>query len=214
MPLLGLDGCFTKGYHIRQLLTAIGVDGNNQLYLIAYALVEAETKDICGWFLEQLTDDLELNNSFSIVWISDKHKGLLDVTVERFPHSEYMFCVKHPYNNFKAQHRGLLLKQILWAAGKSTIEQEFNQWMKKMKTESPPAYNWLVGKGAKHWPRAFFKDTTLCDMLCNNMCEAFNVAILAARDKPIITMMEMIRNYLMTRLVRKMAGLEKWSHEN
>ncbi|KAI9153472.1 hypothetical protein LWI28_011841 [Acer negundo] len=29
MPLLGLDECFTKGYHIGQLLIAIGVDPNN-----------------------------------------------------------------------------------------------------------------------------------------------------------------------------------------
>ncbi|KAK1591707.1 hypothetical protein Q3G72_012074 [Acer saccharum] len=36
-------------------------------------------------------------------------------------------------------------------------------------------------------------------MLCNNMCEAFNKAILQARDKPVITLMEMIRNYLMKR---------------
>ena len=85
--------------------------------------------------------------------------------------------------------------------------------MEKMKTESLPAYNWLAGKNANHWSRAFFKDTALCDMVCNNMCEAFNAAILAARDKPIITMMEMIRNYLMTRLVRKRAELEKWSHQ-
>ncbi|KAK2638292.1 hypothetical protein Ddye_026087 [Dipteronia dyeriana] len=81
----------------------------------------------------------------------------------------------------------------------------FNQWMEKMKTESLPTYNWLAGKYAKHWSRAFFKDTALCDMACNNICEAFNAAILAARDKPIITMLEMIRNYLMTRLVRKRA---------
>ena len=82
-----------------------------------------------------------------------------------------------------------------------------------MKAESLPAYNWLAGKNVKHWSRAFFKDTALCDMVCNNMCEAFNAAILAARDKPIITMMEMIRNYLMTRLVKKRAELEKWSYE-
>ncbi|KAK1589341.1 hypothetical protein Q3G72_032900 [Acer saccharum] len=81
-----------------------------------------------------------------------------------------------------------------------------------MKTKSLPAYNQLAGKDARHWSRAFFKDTALCDMVCNNMCEAFNTAILAAQDKPIITMMEMIRNYLMTRLLRKMAELEKWSH--
>ena len=60
---------------------------------------------------------------------------------------------------------------------------------------------------------AYFKDTTLCDMLCNNMCEAFNKAILQARDKPMITLMEMIRNYLMKRLVRKRAEVEKWNHD-
>ncbi|KAK1564985.1 hypothetical protein Q3G72_016265 [Acer saccharum] len=51
----------------RQLLTTIGVDPNNQMYQVAYALVEAETKDTWGWFLEQLAVDLELNNSFGIV---------------------------------------------------------------------------------------------------------------------------------------------------
>ncbi|KAK3206900.1 hypothetical protein Dsin_020946 [Dipteronia sinensis] len=39
-PLLGFDGCFTKGYHIGQLLTTIGVDPNNQMYPVVYALVE------------------------------------------------------------------------------------------------------------------------------------------------------------------------------
>ncbi|KAI9161413.1 hypothetical protein LWI28_017109 [Acer negundo] len=126
---------------------------------------------------------------------------------------EHRFCVKHMYNNFKAQYKGLVLKQILWGAVKATTEQDFNHWIEKIKTESLSAYNWLAGKDAKHWSRVFFKETVLCDMVCNNMCEAFNVAILAARDKPIITMMEMIRNYLMTRLVRKRAELEKWSHQ-
>ncbi|KAK4833578.1 hypothetical protein QYF36_007516 [Acer negundo] len=89
----------------------------------------------------------------------------------------------------------------------------FNQWMEKMKTESLLAYNWLAGKDANNWLRAFFKDTVLCDIVCNNMCEVFNAAIIAAQDKPVITMMEMIRNYLMTRLVRKMTELEKLSHQ-
>ncbi|KAK0586210.1 hypothetical protein LWI29_002814 [Acer saccharum] len=43
--ILGLDGCFIKGFHTGQLLTAIGVDPNNQMYLVAYALVESECKD-------------------------------------------------------------------------------------------------------------------------------------------------------------------------
>ncbi|KAL5551014.1 hypothetical protein UlMin_001190 [Ulmus minor] len=44
-PILGLDGCFIKGHHKGQLLAAVGVDGNNQVYPVAYAVVESETKE-------------------------------------------------------------------------------------------------------------------------------------------------------------------------
>ena len=40
-PVIGLDGCHIKGQHPGQILTAIGIDANNSLYLIAYAVVEA-----------------------------------------------------------------------------------------------------------------------------------------------------------------------------
>ncbi|KAL5567072.1 hypothetical protein UlMin_030236 [Ulmus minor] len=44
-PILGLDGCFIKGHHKGQLLAVVGVDGNNQMYPVAYAVVESETKE-------------------------------------------------------------------------------------------------------------------------------------------------------------------------
>ncbi|KAK2636514.1 hypothetical protein Ddye_031306 [Dipteronia dyeriana] len=47
----------------------------------------------------------------------------------------------------------------------------------------------------------------------NNMCEAFNSAILNTRDKPMISLMEMIKTYLMKRLTRKRVELEWWKHE-
>jgi len=44
-PIIGLDGCFLKGYYGGQLLTAIGRDPNDQMLPIAYVVVEGETKD-------------------------------------------------------------------------------------------------------------------------------------------------------------------------
>ncbi|GKD70539.1 hypothetical protein Tco_1324629 [Tanacetum coccineum] len=41
--LLGLDGAFMKGSFPGQVLVAVGLDSNNGIYLLAYALVEAET---------------------------------------------------------------------------------------------------------------------------------------------------------------------------
>lgn len=43
-PLIGLDACFLKGDFGGQLMTTLGQDGNNQIYPIAYDVVEAETR--------------------------------------------------------------------------------------------------------------------------------------------------------------------------
>ncbi|KAK0595038.1 hypothetical protein LWI29_002885 [Acer saccharum] len=111
--ILGLDGCFIKGFHTGQLLTTIGVNPNNQMYPVAYDLVESKCKDTWCWFLELLGSNLELNNSYDIVWITDKQKGSIDAIGDLFPNSEQRFYVKHFYNKFKAKHKGLMLKQIL-----------------------------------------------------------------------------------------------------
>ncbi|KAK3200381.1 hypothetical protein Dsin_023796 [Dipteronia sinensis] len=85
--------------------------------------------------------------------------------------------------------------------------------MERMRNASEDAYKWLEDKEPKHWSRVFFKNPTLYDMLCNYICEAFNSAILNARDKLVLTFIEMVRNYLMKRFMRKRAELERWNHE-
>ena len=44
-PFIGLDGCFLKGYFGGQLLSAIAQDANNHFYVIAYVVIDSETKD-------------------------------------------------------------------------------------------------------------------------------------------------------------------------
>jgi hypothetical protein len=57
-PVIGLDRCFLKGLYKGILLAAIGRDANNNMYPIAIAVVESETKDSWTWFLECLVSDL------------------------------------------------------------------------------------------------------------------------------------------------------------
>ena len=47
-PMFGLDGCPIKGLHSRQLLTIVGIDLNNQIFIICYVVIEVESKD--SWF--------------------------------------------------------------------------------------------------------------------------------------------------------------------
>jgi hypothetical protein len=48
--VIGLDGCFFKGACSGVLLCAIGRDANNQIYPIAWDVVEMETNDTWDWF--------------------------------------------------------------------------------------------------------------------------------------------------------------------
>lgn len=43
--IIGLDGCHLKCKTGGQLLTAVGIDGNESIFPIAYAIVENENKD-------------------------------------------------------------------------------------------------------------------------------------------------------------------------
>ena len=40
------------------MLSAVGLDGNNHIYVIAYAVVDIENKDNWKWFLTLLHEDL------------------------------------------------------------------------------------------------------------------------------------------------------------
>lgn len=74
-PIIGLDGCFLKGYYGGQILAAIGRDPNDQMLPIAFAVVEGETKDTWSWFLELLAADLGgVTNCKTYTFISDQQK--------------------------------------------------------------------------------------------------------------------------------------------
>lgn len=74
--VLGLDGCHLKTRCQGQLLTAIGKDGNNHIFPVAWAVVNVENKDNWSWFLELLIDDLDMQQGNGLTLMSDQHKVL------------------------------------------------------------------------------------------------------------------------------------------
>lgn len=68
-PIIVLDGCHLKAMYKGQLLAAVGIDGNNGMYPVAYAVVEKETRDSWTWFLWFLKEDLCIDNDFSYDFI-------------------------------------------------------------------------------------------------------------------------------------------------
>ncbi|KAG8380694.1 hypothetical protein BUALT_Bualt06G0042600 [Buddleja alternifolia] len=154
-PIIGVDGCHRKGPHRAILVTAVGVDPNNNLFPIAYAVVSKENRQNCSWFFTVLKQDLDIVSEYEHTFISDKQK----------------VC--------------------------ATTVNEFKLMMAEMKALDQSAFDWFHDKPVEHWSRSHFNEHPKCDMLLNNICETFNSNILDTSEKPIITIIEWIREYLM-----------------
>jgi hypothetical protein len=104
--VLGLDGCFFKGVMKGELLCAIARDANNQMYPVAWAIVEMETNESWKWFLGLLIKDLDIkNNGDGWVFISDQQKGLINAMKDFLPLAEHRMCARHIYANWRKKHR-------------------------------------------------------------------------------------------------------------
>ncbi|KAL3525770.1 hypothetical protein ACH5RR_014142 [Cinchona calisaya] len=197
-PIVGLDGCHLRGPHKGILLSAVGIDPNDQLYRIAYAVVEIENKRTWGWFVEELLVDLQIRDQAHWIFITDKQKGLIQASSDLLPGVEHRLCVRHIYNNLKNNHSGLALKDRIWAIAKASCMNLFAYHMEQLKDFDSAAYKWLIDNtNPKHWSRSHFRAKPKCDILLNNLCEKFNLAILEAKEKPILGLLETIRHYLM-----------------
>ncbi|XP_061370246.1 uncharacterized protein LOC133312964 [Gastrolobium bilobum] len=208
-PIVCVDGCFLKSHFGGQLLCAVGKDGNENMYPIAFAVVEAETRDSWQWFMQLLLNDIGTFEEKGWVIMSDRQKGLNDVL--KAYNCEHRFCVRHLYSNFKLQYKGKSLKDELWNVARSTTIHEFEKHMRNIKTLDSSAEKWLRDIEASSWSRHAFNPRTRCDILQNNIAETFNSFILEARDKPILTMCETIRRMLMKRFIAKKEGMRQYT---
>ena len=116
-----------------------------------------------------------------------------------FPTCEHRYCVKHIYNNFKVDYKGLKLKDALWRCAGATTIREFERRMQELKDLDVKAWKYLTDINPAQWSKSHFSSRALCDCLANNLSESLNAMILEARDKPILAMLEWIRVRLMTK---------------
>ncbi|GKE66064.1 hypothetical protein Tco_1520225 [Tanacetum coccineum] len=84
----------------------IGVDTNNGIYLVAYAMVEAK-----------------------------KQKGLIQAITSVFPSVEHKYYVRHIHENMKSRFKGGVCKDMLWNAARATTVVEFNKKIGRAKCD-------------------------------------------------------------------------------
>ena len=74
--MLCVDGTFLTGKYKGQILTAIGVDGNQQIVPIAFAFVEYENYESWLFFLRELKKGV-VEDRPNVCILHDRHPGML-----------------------------------------------------------------------------------------------------------------------------------------
>ncbi|GJY92976.1 heat stress transcription factor B-4-like protein [Tanacetum coccineum] len=207
--LLGLDGAFMKGPFPGQVLVAVGLDSNNEIYPLAYALVEAETKSSWCWFLQCLGDDIDLHPNSNFTFISDRQKGIIPAIKTVYPSAKHRYCLRHIHENMKQRWCGQAYKDLLWRVASATNVRDFKKCMLELKTMNPKAHEWLNKIPTEHWARSHFSGRAKSNLLLNNICEVFNGKIVRGRDKPVITLLEYIMEYCMKRIMNVQGVIDK-----
>ncbi|KAM0875264.1 hypothetical protein ACQ4PT_036948 [Festuca glaucescens] len=202
-PIIFLDGCHLKTKFGGILLTAIGMDPNDCIFPVAFAIVEVENTSSWKWFLTALKQDLGIDNTAPWTIMSDKQKGLIKAVTELFPDSGHRFCVRHLWQNFNKNFKGEALKNQLWKCARSSTVGKWQENMDVMLVLSKTAHDWLEELAPSTWVRAFQSEFPKCDVLLNNNCEVFNKYILEARELPVLAMIMKIKCQITTRIYNK-----------
>jgi hypothetical protein len=82
-PFIGLDASSLNEKYLGQLVSAIGIDGHNWLYHIAYGVFNTETEDNWKWFIQNL--HRVVGDPPRLVICSDACKGLEKAVGAVFP---------------------------------------------------------------------------------------------------------------------------------
>ncbi|KAL3520283.1 hypothetical protein ACH5RR_018432 [Cinchona calisaya] len=104
---------------------------------------------------------------------------------------------------------------IAWAIVENEAKEQCNVEMyelkmRELKDYDAKAFAWVKNASPpENWCLDFFSHHTKCDMILNNICESSNSHILEVRDNPIISMLEIIRKNLITRIKDRSTWMRK-----
>ncbi|XP_071678705.1 uncharacterized protein [Lolium perenne] len=140
-PVLCVDGTFLTGKYKGQILTAIGMDGNNQIVPLAFAFVESENTESWLWFFRQLKI-VVVKDRPNVCILHDRHAGILMAIktlkqhgpAEETPWQDLQsrWCIHHLGANLFSQFRSKILMNLFKKLCKQNQEWKYTYLRDKL----------------------------------------------------------------------------------
>ena len=217
-PLLFLDGIPLRVSRLRKLLVATAVDGENDIFPVAFSVVDDESIDNWRWFLGQLKSVLPMLPA-PLTFLSSGQFAVDQSVGEFFEGCYHGRCLTHVMESFKsemdenlAEEARAQLAEYLELAAYAYREAEFRLTVEKMRKISMEAADWVMESKPELWSNAFFKGARY-DALSSDVSEAFNSWITkAARKEPtVVQIVDLVRCKLMDTIYTRREAANSWT---
>nr|KAJ0191059.1 hypothetical protein LSAT_V11C800414010 [Lactuca sativa] len=121
----------------------------------------------------------------------------------------FLMDTRHIVANFTKRFIGQRFTKLFWRAVNASTEHKFRLVMEKIKFVDTQSYDYLIDRDANTWSKAFFQKGRDCDEVENGVIGSINFAIRHPRRKPVITMLEEIKIFIMERIYnQRVEGIE------
>ncbi|WVZ89110.1 hypothetical protein U9M48_035563 [Paspalum notatum var. saurae] len=200
------------------ILTAIGVDGNNQVLPVAFAFVENENIDGWYWFLERVKAHVVSLRS-NVCLISDRHAGILDA-IEKlqygsgasppiWPNVHSRWCMRHLAANFHDHFKNKDLMDLFKRLCSQNQQRKFNAFWKLLDelTEkhqaadssgsssartTKPFSQWIQDKLKEKWALLYDTNGRHYGIMTTNHAECYNMVMCGSRGLSLVGIVEFI----------------------
>ena len=134
------------------LLVACGIDANDKVVPIAWALVPIENEVWWTWFLGYLKHCISTLESEDYIFISDREKGMATIVSTVFDKSINLHCCQHIADNVVASYRNKC-RSLFWACARAKTKVAFQSALEALKKENAHAGEYVDNIPHNTWTR-------------------------------------------------------------
>ncbi|KAA0067351.1 MuDRA-like transposase [Cucumis melo var. makuwa] len=176
-----------------QLIVAVCLDGNNQIYPLAFGVVDSETDDSIQWFLEKLKGAIgEVPN---LGFVTDRKTCFAKGISSIFPSAFHGLCVQHLSQNLHDKYKNDTVATLFYNASRTYRESTFVEAWRHLLAFPNGSGKYLNDVGIARWSRVHCLGRRY-NMMTTNIAESMNSILKEPRDLPIASFLEYVRALL------------------
>ncbi|XP_059309982.1 uncharacterized protein LOC132061133 [Lycium ferocissimum] len=204
-PVISIDGTHIYGKYDLKMLIVVTADANGQIFPLAFAIVDKETKEAWSWFLSYFGIHVVAGRR-GVTYISDRAPGILrsfdDLVELHEPNAYLRFCLRHVKSDFLSKYPKKQLEGLMWQATIQHQERKFKVVMQCLKDAKPEAYNYLMKIPLEKW--TVHRDGgRRWGILTTNLSESFNGFLKKSRGLPVTAMIKLTYGQIVERFVSR-----------